>query len=167
MPKAAVMAVLHKAEPTYADELRAEILKAVGNLDHIEVFGQEILVAAYVTSPYYGERMAGRKRLLKGEKEQNEDKWQAKSFMILKLGNGVAAAAAKSGRPAPEVGSWYFGNVQEHWQLSVRGIDAEGARDEDDKSKYIRPWGNAGWPCRMVLLADIRGGCGNRPQDIV
>lgn len=163
----AVMAVLHKAEPTYADELRKEILAAIGNIDHIEVWGQEVLVAAYVTSPYYGERRPGFKRILKGENEQTEDKWQAKSFLVLKLGDGVEAACKKSGRQVPRIGGWYYGNVQEHWQLSVRGIDAKGAHDEDDSSKYIRPWGNAGWPCRQVLLADIRGSCGGRPQDIV
>lgn len=161
MAKAAIMSVLHSAEDKYPNEVKDEILAAVGDIDHLEVFGEEILVAAYVQSPYF----AGG-RLLKGDKEQNEDKWQSKCFLILKLGNTVEKNALKHGLPVPKVGEWYWGNVQEHWQLSVRGIGHKARRDSQDATKFIRPWRDGGWPCRMVCLADIRGK-NPRPQDIM
>lgn len=162
MPKTAVLAVLHNVADKYPEEVKAEILKAIGDIDHIEVYGQEMLVASFIQSPYIGATT-----LLKGEKDQNEDKWQSKSFMVLKLGDEVEEYCKSRKKPVPKVGEWYFGDVKEHWQLNVRGIGFEGRKDPKEPTKFIRPWGNSGWPCRLVLVGDIRGACNGRPQDIV
>lgn len=158
---AAVMKVLHNVAAEYPDDLKKEIFKAVGKIDHIEVFGQEILCAAFIQSPFFGNGM-----LVKGDKEQNEDKWQSKCFLVLKLGDKVEKAAKEQGLALPRVGDWCFGNVQEHFQLSVRGTGSASLKDPKEPNKNVRPWGDAGWPCRLVMLSDLRGRT-TRPQDVM
>lgn len=162
MMAAPVMKVLHSAAEEYAADLKKEIFASIGDISHIEVWGQEVLVAAYVTSPFFGNGT-----MLKGDKDQIEDKWQAKSFLVIKLGDRVEKACKEQGLAVPKVGGWYYGNVQEHWQLGCRGVGAKARTDPKDATKFLRPWADGGWPCRQVLVADIRGSCGGRPQDIV
>lgn len=162
MNQPAIIKLHHNEADDYPADLKAEILEAIGKIDHIEIFGEEVLVAAFVQTPFFGNG-----QMLKGEKLQNEDKWQSKSFLVIKIGDGVEAACKRSGRKVPKVGEWYFGNVQEQWQLSVRGKGWKSRKDPKDASHYLRPWGEAGWPCRTVLLADIRGATNGRPQDVI
>ena len=160
MPKGYVMAVMHNVPKGYPEELAKEIFAAIGDTKHIEIWGQEILVAPFIQSATYGSGT-----ILRGEKEQEEDKWQAKSFLVLKIGNGVEKACKQHGLPMPIVGEWYFGDVKEHWMLNIRGKNAKG-RKEPGATQFYRPWGDGGWPCRMVLLSDIRGKT-TRPQDVM
>lgn len=161
MAPAAIMKVLHNVEEDYPDTLKREIADAVGDISHIEIEGEEVLVAAFIQSPYFGKT-----RMLKGEKEQNEDKWQSKCMLVINVGNGVVASCTKYKRRIPQPGDWVFGDVKEHFQLSIHGIGSKSWMDEKDPTRRVRPWSDGGWPCRMVLVGDIRGYT-TRPQDIM
>lgn len=158
MPKGYVMAVMHDVPAEYPAELKKEIFQAIGDIDHIDVWGEEILVAPYA-------QPLMQRGIIRPGTENEEDKWQSKSFLVLKVGDGVEKAAKAHGKKVPIVGAWYYGNVQEHWMLNVRGVGAKGHK-LPGASEFYRPWGNGGWPCRQVLFADIRGKT-MRPQDIL
>lgn len=156
MAKQAVMRVLHNVVTEYPDELKAEILAAVGNLDHIEVWGQEVLVAPFI----HPKKSTG--GIIMPGMDIYDDKWQSKTFLVLKMGDEAIELAAKKKR-GEVVGDWCYGNVQEHWHMSVHGIGARARKDVHGND--MREWG-AGWPCRQVLWGDIRGRT-TRPQDIM
>lgn len=156
----AIMKVLHNVEPDYPGELKAEIVAAVGNLGHIELWGEEVLVAPFIKP---GKTKGG---LIIGGKEQKEDQWQGKSFLILKLGHKAAEISKSRGKDRElHVGDWGFGFPQEGSHLSVRGPGFKMAKskDFDGEVRQVREW--EGWPCRLVLIGDIRGRT-TRPQDI-
>lgn len=159
---AALMKIHHNELDEYPAQLKKEILEALGNIDHLELFGEEVMCAAFVSSPFHGKT-----QILKGDNQQNEDKWQGKSFLVVKLGDQVEAACKRSGRRLPKVGSWYWGFPSEVDNFSTKGIGAKSRKDPKDETKNLRPWGDAGWPMRLILVGDIRGLCGNRPQDIM
>lgn len=176
----AVMQVLHSIDDDYAAELKAEIFAAVGNLDHIEVWGQEILVGGFIRPTKSRGGI-----ILDGTTMADDDKWQSKSCLILKVGSGALPAIPaltdpikqveamdaynqlvqrKWGGRVPQVGDWVYGNVQEHFHLNIRGPGAESRKNPD--GSFYRKKGENGWPCRMVLIGDIRGRT-TRPQDIM
>lgn len=159
---AAVMKVLHNVEDDYPAELKREIVAAVGKLDHIEIWGEEVLVAPFV-QPHKSKGGI----LMAGSKTNTEDKWQGKSFLILKLGTKAQKIADLRGADGPKVGDWCFGMPQEsdHLSISGEGAKAAQAKDNDGVTRNKREWG-AGWPCRLVLIGDIRGRT-TRPQDIM
>jgi hypothetical protein len=73
--------LMHEAPDDYPDDLKKEIFEAIGNIDHIEVFGQEILVAPYIQPP---RRKSG--LIVSQTNFEVDDKWMSKSFLVLKLG---------------------------------------------------------------------------------
>lgn len=160
MPVPAIMKVLHNVEQDYPAELKAEIIAAVGNLDHIELWGEEVLVAPFIQP---GKTKGG---IITGVRQQTEDKWQSKSFLILKLGVKAQKIADGGSTYAPKVGDWCFGFPQEADHVSVRGPGYKMAKskDFDGETRQVRDF--EGWPCRLVLIGDIRGRTG-RPQDIM
>lgn len=157
---AASMKVLHSATPDYVKELKKEILAAVGDMSGIEVWGQEVLVAPYMTSATTASGF------WVGEKAQNEDKWQAKSFLVLKLGDKVEAAAKSNGTKVPKVGDWYYGFPSEHDMLSICGPGSKNAVIITPNKVEVPKREFSGWPCRLVLVKDIRGRT-ERPQDVM
>lgn len=148
MPEA-IMKVLHGgADEAYLKDLEAEIMDAVGDLSGIGIWGQEILMATFHQPAI---RKSG---LIVGHATQSvDDKWQSKSLLVLKLGDKAGAAATKAGRPIPEVGKWYYGLPVEHEHYSIKG---QGGKNRP--SVNGQPYRDfEGWPCRMVLIGDIRG----------
>lgn len=159
MARQSVAQVLHAVHVEYADELKKEIVLAVGNLKDIEVWGEEVLVA-----PFVHPEISKGGIIMPTSTDQNDvmdDKWQAKCFLVLKLGDRAEEIARKKGRP--NVGDWCYGNVQEHWHLSIKGQGSRRAM-KPGTSTPMRAWD--GWPCRLVLIGDIRGRT-KRPHEIM
>lgn len=144
----AVMKVLHGVPAEYLKDLEQEIHDAVGDLSGIGLWGQEILVA-----PFHQPTIRKSGLIVTNSKQNIDDKWQSKTFMVLKLGDKVEAAALKVGRPMLEVGKWYWGAPVEHDHLSVKGNG--GMNRPPINGQPYREF--EGWPCRTVLLGDIRG----------
>lgn len=157
----AVMKVLHEAVDSYPADLKKEILDAVGDLSYFDIFGQEVLVAPFIQSATYKNTT-----ILVGDATQAEDKWQGKSFMILKLGDKVEKACKENGWHVPKIGDWYFGMPGEHDHLSVHGPGAKKRKIKDANGNEHDARKFSGWPCRLVLVSDIRGKT-TRPQDIM
>lgn len=152
----AIMKVLHNIDDAYPDELKREILSAVGKIDHIEVWGEEVLVGAF------HQPVKSRGGIIMRDAD---DKWQSKSFLILKLGT-KAEKIVKSKGEGPAVGDWCYGMPQECDHLSVKGVGSKmwTEKQGDGVTRNRRDW--EGWPCRLVLIGDIRGRT-TRPQDIM
>lgn len=156
MARQAVMKVLHNVDPDYLPDLEREIIEALGNYD-MELWGQECLVAPFHQQPI---RKSG--LIIAGGESTYDDKWQSKSFMVLRLGDGVLPFCEKNKKPVPEIGKWYFGYPLEHDHLSIQG---EGSKKRPPISGM--PYREfSGWPCRLVLISDIRGRTG-RPWEIM
>lgn len=158
MARESVMAVLHDVHQEYLKDLESEIMDAVGDMSGIVLWGQEILVAPFhqPTIRKSGIIMAG------NDPQAIDDKWQSKTFMVLKLGATAEAAAKKAGKPIPVVGKWYFGAPESHKHMSVMGRGSKN-RPPVNGQPY-RAF--KGWPCRLVLVGDIDGGI-TRPWEVM
>lgn len=157
MPEA-IMRNLHSGgDAEYLKDLEKEILDAVGDLSGLHFFGQEILVA-----PYFQPSIRKSGIIMSAAKQSVDDKWQSKSFMILKYGDRAEAAAKKHDRELPKIGKWYFGAPQTHKHISIKG---EGGKNREPiNNQPYREFD--GWPCRTVLIGDIDGHC-ERPWEIM
>lgn len=155
--KQAIMKVLHNVDPKCLPDLEAEIKAAVGDLSGIGVFGQEILVAPFLHPPM------SKGGIYTGASESvYDDKWQSKTFMILKLGDDVEQTAKARKKHVPVAGKWYWGFPTEHRHISIMGKG--GKNREPINGNPYRMFD--GWPCRTVLLADIMGPV-ERPWEVM
>jgi len=68
------MSMQHEIDP------KQEILERVGNLDGIEVFGADILLAVYQRP---SKTSSG---IILTDRYRDEDKWQGKTHLVLKMG---------------------------------------------------------------------------------
>lgn len=143
MPVSAVATTLHNWKHDTAAEAAQEIMAAVGDLSNVEIFGSQVLIAPYIrpTKTKSGLHVPA--------SAANEDTWQGKVGLILKIGPTAfdPDATKQYGGRAPVVGEWIFHDVKQCFQMHVKGAGAKrgATRDHD------------GWPARLVYAADIYG----------
>ena len=112
------MSVVKMAHP---NDPRAEITKALGSLDGIDIFHNQVLAVVYIRP----EKTAGgiiMPDIAGGTR--SEDKWQGKVGLIVKTGEnafndpaGVWFKDVKLG-----VGDWIFFRSSDGWMITVNGV---------------------------------------------
>ncbi len=129
LPRRAMDEVSRSATP-YAD-----ILKKVGDLSDIEVLFNYVLMASYIKP----ERTRGGIILTDSSKE--EDIWQGKTGMVLKLGKDAFKDDDDmqfNGQTA-EVGEWVVFKLGDAWKLTIREWPCLLVRDSSIKMKIHDP----------------------------
>lgn len=156
-------AVLHSNSYDDLKELEDEIRDALGDIDHIEVFGQQILAAVYAQPLTY--RKSG---LILPNSMNKEDKWQSKCVLMLKAGGEAFHNLTKkqvderfNGR-IPQAGDWLYHNVKIGEAMNLCGSGSKMRKPPNVVS--ARDW--TGWPVRILFSTDIDGRT-KRPQDII
>lgn len=129
LPRRAMDEVSRSANPF------EEILKKVGDLADVEVLFNYVLLAAFVKP----ERTRGGIILTDSSKE--EDIWQGKTGMVLKLGKDAFQddeTTVFNGQTA-EVGEWVVFKLGDAWKLTVREWPCLLVRDSSIKMKVTHP----------------------------
>lgn len=114
---------------------RDDLLKAVGSIDHLEVFGADVLVAIYKRP----EKTAG--GVILSDITRGEDKWQGKVGLVLKKG----PAAFKDDNNTSfhgadvDVGDWVYFRVSDGWSLTVNKCDCRMLQDVHIKGRVPSP----------------------------
>src|SRR5262249_1573941 len=101
-------------EIAQADDPRAGIVKAIGNLDSVEVYADLVLLGTYIRN----EKIRGIIR-----PDVAEDEHQGKVGLVLKCGPLAHADWEDEwdkGTNA-EVGTWVVYHIKDAWQLQVNG----------------------------------------------
>ena len=88
----------------YAHDIdpKEKLLAAVGDVSDIEVFHNQVLLAVYIAP----ERTKG--GIIRPQQNVDEDRYQGKCGLILKMGEKAFASDAKWLWPEMEVGDWVF-----------------------------------------------------------
>lgn len=122
----------HERDP--ADVVR----EAVGDISGIELYDYQVLIGSYIRPD------TTQSGLLHTEDELDEDKWQGKVGLILKMGP-LAAEALKdtasrfpSGR-IPCVDDWVFHKVHDGFLLSVNGHECRVLEDKHLRGRVENP----------------------------
>jgi len=147
------MSYLHGWHHDDYEIAKAHIAQQLGNFDNeVKVFGRQVLCAVYIR-PLLNPRTG----LQSTEKHQQEDIWQGKVMLVLKLGpdafkgdGSYQAAMFGSADDVPKVGDWLMANANTGFSLNIRGeggtrVVALNRRDEEEK---LYPFD--GWACRIV-----------------
>src|ERR1700722_4253127 len=144
-------------------DAKAEILSCVGNLDHIELFGNQILAAPYIPSGFmWSERCgfpADRVLTVDGlvdlqksgtsllaQSVAKESLFQGKVMLVLKIGTEPQL-------PQLKVGDWIWTLQENTRQISI-------STPTSRKSKVLEMVGidhAAGWICKIMYDKDVYG----------
>lgn len=100
------------------EDQKTEILRKLGDLDHVKIYGSDILVAIYVQP----EKTAG--GIIRIDKSIDEDRWQGKVGLLLKTGPTAFKYDGSYNWEGdkPEVGNWIFMRVNDGWDIDIKGI---------------------------------------------
>ena len=145
-----VASALHKWGHEDYEVAKDHIWRQIGNLDSLEVFGRQVLVAVY-TRPAYNERT----KMYHVEAEQRKDWWEGKVVLLLKLGPDAFSGTAdylqaQYGGTVPKIGEWLFQNANSGIQFSLSN-DGERITYEDRHGDKHNLYPSEGWPVRIVL----------------
>lgn len=152
---------LHSWHHDLAEDAKQEIIEAVGNIDHVEVVGSQVLLGVYIRPSL--KRVTGGGSIIMPQTVTDEDIWQGKTALLLKLGHAALPAEDDPHRATflrnwgarlPEVGDWLFTDVKQTFAMSVRG---EGAKIREDRTKFGDWDPRKGWACRLVYMKDVWG----------
>ena len=107
------MMMAHESDP------KTEILSKVGNLEHVEVFHNQILVATYVR-PH-----RTKSGIYLSDKTVDEDKYQGKVGLVLKMGPQAFVSDEKTDFHGfkVEVGDWIFYRPSDGWPTTINSVD--------------------------------------------
>lgn len=125
--------MLHEIDP------RANLQKRIGDVSHIQVMHNQVLVATYERP----DKTTG--GILLPQSAKNEDKWQGKVGLIIALGSQafVDDDRTQFGDVRPQVGDWAAYRMSDGWQLQLKG------NPSPDNPKGERH-------CRMLIDVDIK-----------
>jgi hypothetical protein len=130
---------------------KEHIHQMLGNIDEMELFGRQVLVAVYIRpqrNPVTGVYIT--------QKEQTEDIHQGKAVLILKMGpdackgdDGYVEATYGPNGPMKS-GEWVFLAQQSGFPISLQGDGASRPQGPDFRGDMIDLYEWDGWPCRIV-----------------
>ena len=125
----AALKMEHSVDP------KKEIFDAIGNLDALEVFHSDVLVAIYQRP----EKTAS--GLYLSDITRKEDIWQGKVGLVLKKG---PAAFKDDGRILfngvdVDVGDWVYFRVSDGWSLTIHNTDCRMLQDVHIKGRVPYP----------------------------
>lgn len=130
------------------DEAKRQIYTYLGDMTDIEVFGRQVLVAAYIRPDEHGAI-----RMTKGA--QAEDFWQGKAALVIKCGPNAfrgdeAYEESMYGKSRPMPGDWLFAQASAGLQMMVMGEGGKRIQGEDRRGEKYDLFDWNGWPCRIV-----------------
>jgi len=96
----------HAAEP------KEELLKQLGNISTLEIFGNEVLVAIYIRPQ---KTSSG---IFLTDNYRDEDKWQGKMGLVVKKGSNSMVSPSDE----VQVGDWVLFRPSDGWGLNVNGV---------------------------------------------
>lgn len=150
---------LHK--PGYADYsvAEADIRKAVGDVSKEDIWSRQVLVGVYVRP----NTVVGKEGKITWipTSAQEEDIWQGKALLVLKMGPG-AFKGDKSYLEAtfprgpdgelnlPKEGDWLFARPNDGVAMSIMGEGAARPQGVDHQGKPVDKFEWDGWPCRIL-----------------
>jgi len=125
------VAMLHEVDP------REEILQKVGDLSGVEVFGSDILVAIYKRP------QKTRSGIILADTTRDEDKFQGKVFLVLKL--GPTAYLDDEGNKFRDIkeGDWVVSRASDGWACTLNSSSGVTSRD-------------AAIDCRIITDINVR-----------
>lgn len=162
---------LHKkGHADYAEAVR-DIHAQIGDISKEQVFGRQVLCAVYVR-PQVTEPSPG-KFVWTPATTQDEDVWQGKALLVLKLGPNAfkgddsylratfPPVLGGDGNPVvddkgaeiidvPKVGDWLFARPNDGIPMSVMGEGATRPQGEDFRGGPVDKFEWDGWPCRIL-----------------
>lgn len=97
---------------------RDEILNSIGNIDQFEVFNNQVLVAVYMRP----EKTKG--GIFLPEKAKEEDRYQSKVGLILKMGPSAFVDETQSWFKGVSINEhdWIIFRPSDGWQMNVNGV---------------------------------------------
>lgn len=143
------------------DVCKAHIAQAIGNIDEMDLFGRQVLIAVFCRP----NTMKVRKHdgtdtfIYLPVKEIKEDWWQHKAALILKVGPEAFKgddegtyhnATFGRGKLAPQVGDWLVANPSAGQQMNLSGEGANRPKAVDQRGEEFDIFEWDGWPCRIV-----------------
>lgn len=133
------------------DLAKEHMIRQMGSLDGLRVFGRQVLVAVYVR-PCVNTRTG----LTFPEKEQMKDWYESKVVLVIAHGpeaftgdESYLNATYPDGIP-PKVGDWLFQNANAGIQISFCGDGAERVQYEDRRGEMQNLYPSTGWPVRFT-----------------
>lgn len=161
-----VVSHLHTHHHDDYDEAKAQIHRAIGSIEDIEIIGSQVLVAAYVrpnktANGFYV-----------GTKAQKEDIWQGKAVLVLKLGpsafDGDEAYLRAMFGDGPSIApdDWVFVSCASGLPISLIGDGGQRVKGADHRGDPIDIFEWDGWPCRVIPAESIIGRI-NKPHSVV
>ena len=136
---------------------KSQIQEHLGNIDNLDIFGREVLLAVYVRP------MKSNKGVHMSAAWQREDVYQGKTALILKMGPGAfqgdesyVKAMFGDHRP-PARGDWVMVRPNDGMSVNIRGDGGTRSQVKDFRGDDIDAYGWDGWPCRIVLDEAIIG----------
>ena len=114
MPAALMM---HDEDP------KAEILSRAGDLKDVEVFGSDVLVALYIRP------QKTKSGIILSDGTRDEDKWQGKAGLILKL--GPTAYCDEDGNKFRDIseGDWVVFRPSDGWPVTLNAANSFASKD--------------------------------------
>lgn len=130
----ATLSMLHAVDP------REDLLKKIGNLDHIDVFSNHVLVATYVRPT------TTKSGLILTAQTRKEDEYQGKIGLVIKKGPLAFEDDDRNHFKGQnvEIGEWIAYRQSDGWQLKLGG-SVKNFEEAD-----------GGWHCRMLQDIDIK-----------
>ena len=125
------VAMLHEVDP------REEILRKVGDLSGVDVFGSDVLVAIYKRPE------KTRSGIILADTTRDEDRFQGKVFLVLKL--GPTAYLDDEGNKFRNIkeGDWVVARASDGWAVTLNSAVGVTTRD-------------AAIDCRIITDINIR-----------
>lgn len=147
--------------PFYSDYdvAKAHIAQAIGNIDDMDLFGRQVLVAVFCRpNTMKIKKFDGTETTIYlPVKEIREDWWQHKACLVLKTGpeaflgdESYHDAVFGKGIEAPKVGDWLMMNPSAGTQMSLEGDGASRPQGVDHRDQPFDLFEWNGWPCRIV-----------------
>ena len=98
---------------SHEEDPRSEILSKVGNLEGVEVFGSDVLVALYIRP------QKTKSGIILADITRDEDRWQGKAGLILKL--GPTAYVDDEGNKFRDIkeGDWVVFRPSDGWPVTI------------------------------------------------
>jgi co-chaperonin GroES (HSP10) len=107
----------------YDEDPKLEITNRVGELNDVEIFGSDVLVALYIRPE------KTRSGIILADATRQEDKWQGKAGLVLKL--GPTAYLDENGEKFRDisVGDWVIFRPSDGWPVTLRAVNSVSSKD--------------------------------------
>lgn len=120
----------------HADDPKVALLKKLTDLDKIDVFNNQCIVAIYQRP----ERT--KSGLFIPDQARAEEKWQGKAALVVKAGSGAFKPDPEKGwflGAAPAVGDWIVMRPSDGWPLTINEVDCRVISDTAVRARVSEP----------------------------